>query len=115
MRVAHLLASQGYEALPRPDGLIDAAKADCQLTTWLVSRFGEHEDAAREIAVTTGSKLTFVFEGRTTTAQPVWRSIARHYWEAINRELGRALPTSPAIAVISSPACDVSDVPWGNL
>lgn len=117
-QIETLLSERGYTVGPRREDIdltsIEARSGDCSMRVYKVSPRGFHTDLVRQLATPT-DRLFFAYSGTIYDRQPVWTTWTYAHWHRLSGFLGRTLPNRPVIAVLQSPACDASVLPWSEI
>jgi hypothetical protein len=105
MRVTNLLERHGLEVSPgAADGTQIVGKAGaCRIVITEVAPQGWQRSVTGQTAG--DGNLSYIFDGRVYSDQPVMRTRADYYWRRLQRYLGLDAPDKPVFAVVTTPAC----------
>jgi len=93
---------------------IRASKEACRMLILKSSSNGWRRHMISELTAPT-DQVFIVFRGMVYTEQPVWMTLVTDLWSRILLKFGLRRHTTPVIAVIAPPICEVNRLPWYEL
>jgi hypothetical protein len=112
LREHGFLLSEGADDPDSP--FVPAIREECRVLVAAVAPQGWHRDILRRLAGPT-DQVAFLVDGRLYDDQPVWQTIRRHYWNRLNRFVGRDAGSGLPRGILASQGCDLSEPMWTAL
>lgn len=116
--IAWELREHGFrvsEGADDPDSpFVPAIREECSVLVATVAPQGWHRDILRRLAGPE-DRVAFLVDGRLYDDQPVWRTMSRHYWNRLNRIIGRDTGSDLPHGILASQGCDLSAPMWTML
>ena len=118
-RVVDFLTSQHFavtaeEQIIGEMPILRASAGGCQLLVAKVSAVGSNRDVIRSLARPDDAVFT-VFRGKVYSEQPTNLTVLTFLWSKVLSELGLMRHIVPVFAVVASPSCGATHLPWERL